>query len=164
MDGIILLFSFKSLQLEIVCCSACAIIDCCSKPHPLHELVLFELVRKGCTCPLCPALDPPLIIVINVCIKASLIMQLWHLHRGISAFIGFVVQTHFPQHAVYIVFLHVQLGQTPLWTASVSGHQKCMELLINAGANVDIPNEVSVSSFIYTHLRGHQPQSLPMFC
>ncbi len=62
--------------------------------------------------------------------------------------VGFVVQTYFPQHAVYIVFLlYVQPGQTPLWTASFSGYQKCMELLIDAGANVDIPNEeVSVSS------------------
>ncbi len=38
----------------------------------------------------------------------------------------------------------VQLGETPLWIASVKGHQKCVDLLINAGAN-DIPSEVSVS-------------------
>ena len=31
-----------------------AIIDCCSKPHPLCELVLFELVRKGGHVPLVP--------------------------------------------------------------------------------------------------------------
>ena len=41
---------------------------------------------------------------------------------------------------------YVQSGATPLWTASFSGHQKCMELLIDAGANVDVPKEVSVSS------------------
>ncbi len=42
------------------------------------------------------------------------------------------------------------MGETPLWLASICGHQKCVELLINAGANVDVPNEVSVSS--YTHI------------
>ena len=41
---------------------------------------------------------------------------------------------------------YVQSGETPLWTASFDGHQKCMELLIDAGANVDVPQEVSVSS------------------
>ena len=44
---------------------------------------------------------------------------------------------------------YVQEGETPLWTASFYGHQKCMELLINAGANVDVPKEVSVSSSIH---------------
>ncbi len=41
---------------------------------------------------------------------------------------------------------YVQSGETPLYTASFRGHQKCMELLIDAGANVDVPREVSVSS------------------
>ncbi len=41
---------------------------------------------------------------------------------------------------------YVQSGATPLWAASFEGHQKSMELLIDAGANVDVPNEVSVSS------------------
>ncbi len=44
---------------------------------------------------------------------------------------------------VYIDF--VQEGATPLWTASFYGHHKCMELLIDAGANVDVLEEVSVS-------------------
>ncbi len=39
---------------------------------------------------------------------------------------------------------YVQRGETPLWTTSFDGHNKCMELLIDAGANVDIPNVVSV--------------------
>ncbi len=43
----------------------------------------------------------------------------------------------------------VQLGETPLWKASFEGHQKCVDLLIDAGAN-DIPSEVSVSR--YTHI------------
>ncbi len=59
--------------------------------------------------------------------------------------VGFVVQTHFPQHAVHIVFLlYVQSGETPLWTASFDGHKKCVKLLIDAGANIDVPKEVSV--------------------
>ncbi len=57
--------------------------------------------------------------------------------------VGFVVQTHM----LFTLFSsYVQSGATPLWTASFHGHQKCMELLIDAGANVDVPNEVSVSS------------------
>ncbi len=36
----------------------------------------------------------------------------------------------------------MQLGQTPLWAASFYGHQKCVELLIDAGANVDVQEKV----------------------
>ncbi len=39
---------------------------------------------------------------------------------------------------------YVQSGQTPLYSASFSGHQQCIELLIDAGASVDVPKEVSV--------------------
>ncbi len=39
---------------------------------------------------------------------------------------------------------YVQSGATPLWVASFSGHLKCMQLLIDAGANIDVPKEVSV--------------------
>ncbi len=42
--------------------------------------------------------------------------------------------------------MYVQLGQTPLYVARLRGHQKCMELLIKAGAIVDVPTEVSASS------------------
>ncbi len=38
----------------------------------------------------------------------------------------------------------LQLGETPLWVASFHGHKKCMELLIDAGAIVDVPQVVSV--------------------
>ena len=42
--------------------------------------------------------------------------------------------------------MYIQSGQSPLWVACFHGHQQCMELLIDAGANVDVPREVSVSS------------------
>ncbi len=44
---------------------------------------------------------------------------------------------------------YVQSGETPLLVASFEGHQKCMELLIDAGANVDVPQKVSVSSYLH---------------
>ncbi len=56
--------------------------------------------------------------------------------------VGFVVQTHFPLFTLFSSY--VQWGQTPLYTASFYGHQKCVELLIDAGASVDVPKEVSV--------------------
>ena len=59
--------------------------------------------------------------------------------------VSFVV--HFSHNMLFTSFSsYVQEGETPLWTASFHGHQKCMELLIDAGANVDVPKEVSVSS------------------
>ncbi len=44
-------------------------------------------------------------------------------------------------------FYFVQFGQFPLWVASLQGHQKCVELLINAQANVDMQNEVSIHMY-----------------
>ena len=59
--------------------------------------------------------------------------------------VSFVV--HISHNMLFTSFSsYVQLGATPLYAASFNGHQKCMELLIEAGANVDVPNEVSVSS------------------
>ncbi len=45
-----------------------------------------------------------------------------------------------------IVSHYVQWAQTPLMVARSHGNQKCVELLIDAEANVVIQKEVSVSS------------------
>ncbi len=41
---------------------------------------------------------------------------------------------------------HMQLGKSPLWSAIFKGHQKCVLLLIDAGANINVQKAVSVSS------------------
>ncbi len=54
---------------------------------------------------------------------------------------------HISHNMLFTLFSsYVQSGQTPVWKASFNGHQKCLELLIDAGANVDVLSEVSVSS------------------
>ena len=46
---------------------------------------------------------------------------------------------------VYIVLLHsLQNGTTPLIAASHKGHRDIVEVLLNHGAEVDLPNKVSV--------------------
>ncbi len=59
-----------------------------------------------------------------------------------------VVQTisHNMLFTLFSSYIYVQSGETSLWRASFNNHQKCMELLIDAGANVDVPNKVSVST------------------
>ena len=51
--------------------------------------------------------------------------------------------------------LNVQWGESPFWLASWKGHQKCVRLLINAGANVDVPKEVSVTSCTHISETAH---------
>ena len=46
---------------------------------------------------------------------------------------------------VYIVLLHsLQNGVTPLILASHEGHKDIVEVLLNHGADVDLPSKVSV--------------------
>ena len=46
---------------------------------------------------------------------------------------------------VYIVLHHsLQDGNTPLILASQKGHKDIVEVLLNHGAEVDLPNKVSV--------------------
>ena len=46
---------------------------------------------------------------------------------------------------VYIVLYHLlQDGTTPLFLASQEGHKDIVEVLLNHGAEVDLPNKVSV--------------------
>ncbi len=55
------------------------------------------------------------------------------------------------------MYLCIQLGQSPLISASYYGHQKCAGLLIDAGANVDMQKEVSscmVSIRCSVHISG----------
>ncbi len=44
---------------------------------------------------------------------------------------------------------YVQWGQSPLWSASFNDRLKCVQLLIDAGAQVDVQDEVSVSSCMH---------------
>ena len=44
-----------------------------------------------------------------------------------------------------IIFLLLQWGESPLWSASFNGQLECVHLLIEAGANVDVPKRVSVT-------------------
>ena len=41
--------------------------------------------------------------------------------------------------------MYVQWGESPIWTASLGGQEKCVDQLIKAGANVDVPKDVSVA-------------------
>ena len=51
---------------------------------------------------------------------------------------------------VYIVLYHsLQDGYTPLIAASQEGHKDIVEVLLNHGAKVDLPNKVSVCVSYY---------------
>ena len=46
----------------------------------------------------------------------------------------------------------MQSGQTPLYIASFHGHQKCAQLLIKAGANINVPKPVSMTMYMHAHI------------
>ncbi len=54
------------------------------------------------------------------------------------------IQSHVIMLFMFYV-MHVQWKQSPVFLASFKGHHKCVDLLINAGANVDLQKAVSVS-------------------
>ena len=61
--------------------------------------------------------------------------------------------------------LYVQWGHTALWCASFSGHHGSVKMLIKAGADVDIPREVSVPRLRCTHISERTPiKSLLTYC
>ena len=56
---------------------------------------------------------------------------------------------------VYIVLYHsLQNGTTPLIAASQNGHKDIVEVLLNHGAEVDLPNKVGVC-ISCSHLNFH---------
>ena len=52
--------------------------------------------------------------------------------------------------------LYVQWGHTALWCASFWGHHGSVKMLIEAGADVDIPREVSVPRLRCTRISERQ--------
>ena len=47
-------------------------------------------------------------------------------------------------HKVVAFFLHIQEGYTPLHNASQEGHDGIVEILLQAGASVDLQAKVSI--------------------
>ena len=43
----------------------------------------------------------------------------------------------------------LQTGESPLWTASFHGYLKCVELLLEGGASVDVQEEVNVTIAVH---------------
>ncbi len=46
----------------------------------------------------------------------------------------------------------MQDGQSPLWVASYEGHEKCVELLIEADAKINLQSKVYSSNLIIVSL------------
>ena len=47
-------------------------------------------------------------------------------------------------HKVVAFFMHIQEGYTPLHNASQEGHDGIVEILLQAGASVDLQTKVSI--------------------
>ena len=47
-------------------------------------------------------------------------------------------------HKVVAFFMHIQEGYTPLFSASQEGHDGIVEMLLQAGASVDLQAKVSI--------------------
>ena len=56
-----------------------------------------------------------------------------------------------PSHShPYNAFIN-KTSETPIWKASCHGHQNCTHLLIESGASVDVPQEVSILALVTSH-------------
>ena len=66
-----------------------------------------------------------------------LIFQIWFFCWLFSFFFFFFFSFSF-----FYFFLNVKYGTTPLWIASQKGHEQIVELLLEKGADVDLPDQV----------------------
>ena len=48
----------------------------------------------------------------------------------------------FFQFLIFRFFIHVKNGATPLYVAAQEGHEQIVEILLEKGANVDLPDKV----------------------